>query len=471
MSRRPRPQPSARWHFRQAARQDGKLEARITGALADGDRPAAVALTRIRLKSRALKLVAAREMNSRLRARRQLVPEALLEMALQVSASRQSGDPVYAKIVTKKSGKSRTTYNFPSRDRIGQTMVRIALQPFAAREIQGYEFAALPGRGDRAAIAAVFDAIEDGYAWVSEVDIRDCFGSFSQHEVVRSLPIPMSVGEAHVAPLFLNVVGDGVVARPPQGGRTTRRSSSHGLPQGGLASSMVANVLISRMLLEFWTLTTVEGARLFRWSDNILVMGRTQLQAETAVRSLRSVIDRHSTGSFTTTASEIRHVEKGFEWLGRRFMKRLDGRTLAVPSPINMRAFSERVFFGIEEVYQVKAARVLFRNWLAGWRAHYRNGWPNCDAWTRRVIMRVADRAGYRVVWDGKGNFVGLFTDTALDETYPREVGKDYDLSHWKEKVYYYQDIAAWDPEREGSPSIATIIKRDTMQVPAEALD
>lgn len=465
MSRRPPPQSSANWHFRRAARDDGKLERRIGSALAAGDQAAAVALTRTRLSSRALKLVAGQEMNRRLPKRRQLDPLALIAMAEQVSAYRQSGHPAIVRSVRKRNGESRPTYNFATPDRIGQTMARIALQPFAALEIQGYQFAALPGRGDRAAIEAVFESIEDGYVWVSEIDIRNCFGSFSQHEVVRSLPIPLGVAEAHVAPLFLRVTGDGVVARQPQGGRTTRRASSLGLPQGGLASSIVAHMLIGRMLQEFSALTPVEGVKVLVWSDNILVMGKTQLQTQTAIRSLCSVIGRHPTGSFTTTETEVRHVEEGFRWLGRRFIKRLDGRSLAVPLPIEMRAFREKILAGIDEVYFLKQARVKFRNWLAGWRAHYRHGWPNCDSWTGSVIMLVAERAGYRVTWDAKGGFEGLVTDTGLDETYPLDADEDYDLSHWKEKVYYYMDIAAWDPDREVTPSIATRLAREATQI------
>lgn len=445
MSRRPAANESGpNWYFRRAEREDAKMERRIRRALAAGELHGAVTLTRARLHSRSLRLVAAREMNSRLRASRQMTSTDLLATACRVDAFRPSGEIVRAIAVPQNRGRWRTTYNFGVMDRIAQTMVRLALQPFAALAIQGYQFAALPGdrRDGRAAIEAVREAIEDGYVWVSEIDICDCFGSFFRELVVRLLPIPKAVGEAHVAPLFLRVVGDGVVGSPSSDGRTTRRASLHGLPQGGLASSIVAAMLIGLMLAELSSSSSVEGIKLLVWSDNILVMGKSQLQTQIALRSLRSALSRHSTGSFATTATEVRHVDHGFEWIGRRFQRKTDGRVLVHPVGKKMRRFTTTVFLGFEDIYYFEVARRYFRNFLAGWRAHYRVGWPECDSWTKKVIEAYARRYGYQVMWGNRGEFVRLLSGRPCDGIYPQSSGFDHEiLQYWKEGVRHWRDI------------------------------
>lgn len=459
-----RPLSAIRQTFRRAARRDQKLDRRVRRALEAGDTSRADALTLIRLKSFDLKLVAALEMNDGLKASRKMCREELFDAACLVSAFHVSGEPVRSKTKRKKNGTTRTTHDFGILDRIGQVMTRIALHPYAVREVQLFQFAALAGdgRGPAAAIKAVFDLIERGFTWMLEIDIQNCYGSFNPHRLVEELPLPRSVTEAHVVPGLLQDTGNPVVDFPPayRGGGRSCRGRLPELPQGGLVSSMAAAMVLGR-ILGGYTFSS-EDVQILVWSDNILVAAKTRCLAEAAGRALRLGLSQEPAGPFTTTLKAVRHADEGVDWIGRRFCRRPDGRQLAVPMPAEMRAFSQKVFFGLDETYYITGAQEMFRNWLAGWRGNYRLGWPNCDAWTRRIVEVVAAKNGDRVIWNRRGGFVRLVTDTHFDNVFPQDSHSDAELSYWKEKVYYWRDIG--DDEEDlppPRPSIATVIRRE----------
>ena len=457
-----RPLSSIKYAFRKAAEKDRKMDRRIRQALEEGDHARADALTLTRLKSFPLKLVAAKEMNEGLKPWWRLPIDQLFDAACSVSAFRVSGEPMRTTVKVKKSGKQRVTHDFGNLDRIGQTMVRISLLPYAERWVQVFQFAALAGdrRGPAAAIEAVFELIEGGFVWMSEIDIQDCYGSFNPYRLVEGLPLPRRVSEAHVVPGLVQDTGNPVVDFSPthRGGERSRRRSL--LPQGGLSSAMVAAMFLGRILgrLTF----SLEDVRILVWSDNILVAAKTPSSADAACRALRIGLAQELTGPFTTTATDVRHVADGVDWIGRRFRLRHDGRQLAVPTPVELRQFSNKVLHGLDEVYAYTKARELFRSWVAGWRGSYRVGWPNCEAWVRRVIEAAAARHGYGVVWNRRGGFVRFLTNRGVASPFPEDRQTDDDLSHWKEKVYYWYDIAGWEHNLpESRPSIATIIRRE----------
>ena len=107
-----------------------------------------------------------------------------------------------------------------------------------------------------------------------------------------------------------------------------------------------------------------------------------------------------------------------------------------------MRKFTTTVFLGFEDIYYFEAVRDYFGRFLEGWRAHYRVGWPGCDAWTRKVVEAYAAKFGWYVVWDQKGRFVRLLSGWPEDRVYP--LWSEFDnelLEYWKQGVEDWRDM------------------------------
>jgi RNA-directed DNA polymerase len=118
-----------------------------------------------------------------------------------------------------------------------------------------------------------------GRRWVVETDIASCFEAIPHDRLMQA--IETRVCDRHLLKLLRAVLRAGVM----QGGAVRR--STAGTPQGGVISPLLANVYLDR-LDRAWQ-ARGEGV-LVRYADDLVVMCRTEREAERALGALRSML-------------------------------------------------------------------------------------------------------------------------------------------------------------------------------------
>ena len=123
--------------------------------------------------------------------------------------------------------------------------------------------------GRDAACQALREAIEDGFKWVTEIDVRDCYPSFDEEKIHNLLPLrERRVVDHVIAATHLNLVP----YNPRDWG--ARSEVRTGLPQGSATSALVAENLLKSVLE-----TLPDNVRLINYADNIWLLTRTRAEA------------------------------------------------------------------------------------------------------------------------------------------------------------------------------------------------
>jgi group II intron reverse transcriptase/maturase len=203
----------------------------------------------------------------------------------------------------------RRTLLVPSvADRVLQTAVAAFLEPLVEPELDDCSFAYRRGRSVRMAVERVYLLYNQGYTWLLDADIDDCFASFDREMVAGRLATLVRDETAlRLVRLWLDyAVWDGAHLTRP----------ALGLPQGAVVSPMLANLCLDAMddrLL-------AEGLKLVRYADDFVILckGRKAAErayelAEESLAALRLKLDAGKT--------RITRFSEGFRFLGVIFLK------------------------------------------------------------------------------------------------------------------------------------------------------
>lgn len=100
--------------------------------------------------------------------------------------------------VPKRSGGFRHLAVPTVRDRVVQTAVDLVVRPVFEAEFEDSSYAFRQGRSVLDAVKKVCELRDQGYRWLVDADIEDCFGSFPHDRLlqkVAGLPLPFEVIE------------------------------------------------------------------------------------------------------------------------------------------------------------------------------------------------------------------------------------------------------------------------------------
>jgi RNA-directed DNA polymerase len=125
------------------------------------------------------------------------------------------------------------------RDKIVQEAIRMALEPIYEAEFHNSSYGFRPNRSTRHAIARCQHAMLTGFTWVIEGDVKACFDEISHKAILGCLREKVMDNRfLELIRLFLKagVQVDGIV-----------QPTEKGVPQGGVVSPLLANVVLNRL--------------------------------------------------------------------------------------------------------------------------------------------------------------------------------------------------------------------------------
>jgi RNA-directed DNA polymerase len=162
------------------------------------------------------------------------------------------------------------------RDRIVQTALKTVIEPIFEADMSECSFGFRPRRSAHDALQVLIDEAWRGSRWVVETDIANCFEAIPHDRLMTA--IEERIVDRHVLKLLRAMLRAGVMEGP-----AVRRSDA-GTPQGGVISPVLANIYLHR-LDRCWK--PGEQGVLVRYADDLVVVCKTQVDAEAALAALK----------------------------------------------------------------------------------------------------------------------------------------------------------------------------------------
>src|SRR5215472_7571044 len=320
-------------------------------------------------------------------------------------------------------------------DRVCQQAMLNRLEPIFEPIFDDASFGYRRGRSAKNALRKVWQEIDSGREWIVDGDLQDFFGSVD-HEKRLTL-VAQRVADSRVlllikAMLEVGSYGQGKLfpseRGTPQGGvaspllsnilltpfdREVRRKgyrltgklfpSERGTPQGGVASPLLSNILLTPFDRE----VRRKGYQLTRYADDWVVTCKSAAEARAAVDAARRILKQLGV-ELHPQKTRIVHVRYGFEFLGYKIKRgyrklhlpeskiRSQARQdalYAYPKEKSIRRFMDQVRQRTKRKVPLTTQELIeeLNPLLRGWgeyykRAHIRKLFQRLDGWVRRRI-------------------------------------------------------------------------------------
>lgn len=276
-------------------------------------------------------------------------------------------------------------------DRVVQTALRMVIEPIFERQFSPTSYGFRPGRGCKDALREVNGLYCSGHQYIVDVDIKGYFDAIP-HERLMAL-VREHIADGRVLALIEGYLKQGVMDE----GHWTQ--SEDGTPQGGVISPLLANLYLNPL---DWQMSGA-GYRMVRYADDMVVLCRTQGEAEAALEMLRGWMGEAGLTLHPEKTRIVDMRERGshFDFLGYRFVHDEKGRRMRKVRPKSLTKIKDsiRLKTSRSNGHSMEAIVAKLNPTLRGWFGYYKQAhmWTmtSLDGWVRmRLRSILRQRAG-----------------------------------------------------------------------------
>lgn len=230
-----------------------------------------------------------------------------LDLAIeQLHDNRYKAPPLFGQEIPKRNGKTRFLAVAPLHDRILQKAIALELTPSIDAILYQRSYAYRKGKSRLKVKDDIQNAINQGYKWIYESDIKGFFDNINREQLGKRLE--SIFGKDPIILAVLNWLAADVIFNGKKEARPL------GIPQGSPLSPLLANFVLD----DFDADLEAKGFRLIRFADDFVVMCKSQIEAELAAAEVdRSLAELGL--SINLEKSHIVTIEQGFKFVGYLF--------------------------------------------------------------------------------------------------------------------------------------------------------
>ena len=275
------------------------------------------------------------------------------------------------------------------RDRRVEAALKQVLEPIFEHDFAEHSYGFRPGRGCREAVKRVEELLSQGYGWCVELDFRGYFDTIP-HEGLLGL-IGQRVVDGSVLALLAQSLKAGVLEEM-KGWEPTEA----GTPPGAVISPLLANLYLNALDHEM----ARRGWERVRYADDLVVLCRSQEEAEQAMAYLRQWAGEAGLAVHPTKTRIVPVQSEGFDFLGWHFRgnKKWPRKKSLQKLQDKLRPLTRRTRGWSLGAIVAKANPVL-RGWHGYFRESHRTGLNGPDGWLRRrlraMLRKREKRPGY----------------------------------------------------------------------------
>lgn len=215
--------------------------------------------------------------------------------------------PLLRFLVAKPDGSPRALCVPSVRDRVAQAAVLNVVEPLFEAQFEDVSFAYRKGRSVKQAAYRIKELRDKGYRYVVDADI-DAFFDNIDHDILTA-----RVADIVPSPELFRLICLWVKAEVYDGGKVF--VPEKGIPQGSVIAPILANLFLDR----FDEALMARGCRLVRYSDDFIVLAKTQAEAESALRRTTGIL-RVLKLALDEEDTAITDFDRGFKYLGLTFL-------------------------------------------------------------------------------------------------------------------------------------------------------
>lgn len=276
------------------------------------------------------------------------------------------------------------------RDRVVQTALRNVIEPIFEREFAEHSYGFRPKRGCKDALRRVEQLLKAGHRWVVDADLKSYFDTIPHERLMQKVAQRVSDGD------LLDLIRTYLQQPVEDGGQSLEPES--GSPQGAVISPLLSNIYLS----DLDHLMAREGMEMVRYADDLVVLCRTQQEAQRAMETLCAWAREHGLTIHPTKTRIVNAEDReggGFDFLGYRFER---GRKWPRhKSMLNLReAIRSRTprTSGLSLLQIIGRVNKVLRGWFEYFKHAHARTFADLDGWIRMrlrsILRRRAGRKG-----------------------------------------------------------------------------